>query len=401
MIISDPASEVVDMVNLIQKAAPFILTPRVHAGIAASCVLVGMTVHGSSGWNYVLFAILAALSVTWIRWPDRKIMILIGSFAVSILAMPIYASLWGDQRSGVNFVFILAALPGLMLILIPGKVAKRAVELCLTWGALVFAISLLIDGLVGDKTLLRFSGISHTTNNVSGLLLLATGYACWKTNKYTFAFLALLLLGQLLTGSRMGIGLSALIIFVAVLHSPNRAQIFAAMLLSIIVYVALFPDPADSLITRSRVGFAMEQALDRSSYVSSRDLDWYLPSGALSRSANDTHMTFIRIMQEAGMIASIAFVALLAIAWRRGSDPARAGLLLMIATMTMDLYFWIPPNAVGFLWLFLAMTLKGDSYESTDNTLERIAGDRASARNAVAIGIRSDGSSGWAVRAQQ
>ena len=91
MIISDPASEVVDMVNLIQKAAPFILTPRVHAGIAASCVLVGMTVHGSSGWNYVLFAILAALSVTWIRWPDRKIMILIGSFAVSILAMPIYA----------------------------------------------------------------------------------------------------------------------------------------------------------------------------------------------------------------------------------------------------------------------------------------------------------------------
>ena len=112
-------------------------------------------------------------------------------------------------------------------------------------------------------------------------------------------------------------------------------------------------------------------------------------------------MTFIRIMQEAGMIASIAFVALLAIAWRRGSDPARAGLLLMIATMTMDLYFWIPPNAVGFLWLFLAMTLKGDSYESTDNTLERIAGDRASARNAVAIGIRSDGSSGWAVRAQQ
>ena len=385
------------MVNLIQKAAPFILTPRVQAGIAASCVLVGMTVHGVSGWNFVLYATLAGISISWIQLPDLKVSLLLTLFGLSILAMPIFAALWGDQRSGVNFIFLFATMPGLLLILVPGLVAKRAITLCLTWGALVFALSLIIDGLVGDETLLRFSGISHTTNNVSGLLILAIAYSCWKTNKYTFFVLTIFLLGQFLTGSRLGIGLSSVIVIVAMLHSIHRKTFIAAALMSIILYVTLFPVPASSLLTRSELSFSITQAIDRSSYVSTQDLEWYLPSGVLSRTDNDTHFTFLRILQEAGIIAAASYVALLVLAWKRASDPARIAVLLLVISMSMDLYYWIPPNTVGFFWLFLATTLKGESYESTDNTLERVTGDGPRAGDTSVFGYRSNSSSGWAI----
>ena len=357
------------MEDRIRHIGTKLFTPRNHAYIAASTVLVGMTVHGTAGYNFYLFAALAGLAVMWVQWPDTKVMILLGFYAVSILMMPFSSLLWGDGRADVNMLFIMATMPAFCMVLVPSNVARKALELCFTWGAMVFAFSLVIDGLFGDETLLRFSGVANNTNSVSCFLLLATAFMCWKNYSGKMAFIALLLIGQYLTGSRMGIGMTAIVIFIALLHSEDRLSILGGLLLATLGSLVLFPQVADTLAQRTEISVLTHQAIDRSTFVQYGQTSHFLPTGALSRTANDTHFTFLRITQEAGLLASLSLVTLFMLAWKRANGAFRVALILMLASMSVDLQYWMPPNTVGFLWLFMAAILKGVAYESTDNTL--------------------------------
>jgi hypothetical protein len=207
----------------------------------------------------------------------------------------------------------------------------------------------------------RVSGLMTNSNPAAGLMVLAS--VLLLTHKRT-QWLAIPFLAAIpMTGSRAAVGAMAVMLMVLAMKRAIGGQ----KVLAITVVVVLATMPFWGTMTHGLrlngdaatiVQTTIENVRLRVAPEEIKEAETILPAGPGTDISNQ-HIQVMRISQEVGILAGLAWVTILFGAmWQRQAHPAWFMLFAAALLTIFDMYFWIPAGLTVMWWMLANIQLQ-------------------------------------------